>query len=112
MLPKAVSEGCGKKDVLYLALTRKTCGTSTLYFSYLCSKKIFSIKTDYLRDGKANGKIEGKFSLFFKTILYKIFLTDVGTNPEKLVIIGTDNGCAIFFRYEGMIVIFNSIKSS
>lgn len=60
MLPRSVSEGCGKKDVLYLALTRKTCGTSTLYFSYLCSKKIFSIKTDYLRDGKATGKIEGE----------------------------------------------------
>lgn len=25
----------------------------------------------------------------------------MGTKPEKLVIIGTDNGCAIFFRYEG-----------
>lgn len=60
MLPKAVSEGCGKKDVLYLALTRKTCGTSTLYFSYLCSKKVFSIKTDYLRDGRTNGRIEGE----------------------------------------------------
>lgn len=60
MLPKAVSEGCGKKDVLYLALTRKSCGTSTLYFTYLCSKKLFSIETDYLRDGRTNGKIEGE----------------------------------------------------
>lgn len=59
MLPKAVSEGCGKKDVLYLALTRKSCGTSTLYFTYLCSNKLFAIKTDYLRDGRTNGKIEG-----------------------------------------------------
>jgi hypothetical protein len=30
-----------------------------------------------------------------------LYSTDAGTNPEKLVIIGTDNGCAIFFRYEG-----------
>lgn len=60
MLPKAVSEGCGKKDVLYLALTRKSCGTSTLFFTYLCSNKLFAIKTDYLRDGRTNGKIEGE----------------------------------------------------
>jgi hypothetical protein len=60
MLPKAVSDGCGKKDVLYLALTSKTCGTSTLFFTYLCSKKVFSIRTDYLRDGRTNGKIEGE----------------------------------------------------
>lgn len=60
VLPKAVSEGCGKKDVLYLALTRKSCGTSTLYFTYLCSNKLFAIKTDYLRDGRTSGRIEGK----------------------------------------------------
>lgn len=63
MLPRAVSEGCGKKDVLYLALTRKSCGTSTLYFTYLCSKKLFSIKTEFLRDGRTNGKIEGEKKL-------------------------------------------------
>lgn len=66
ILPKAVSEGCGKKDVLYLALTRKSCGTSTLYFTYLCSNKLFAIKTDYLRDGRSNGKIEGKFRVFLR----------------------------------------------
>jgi hypothetical protein len=48
ILPRAISEGCGRKDVLYLALTRKSCGTSTLYFTYLCSKKLFAIKTEYL----------------------------------------------------------------
>lgn len=61
VLPKACSEGCGKKDVLYLALTRKSCGTSTLYFTYLCSNKLFAIKTDYLRDGRTNGRIEGEW---------------------------------------------------
>jgi Major royal jelly protein len=62
ILPKAVSEGCGgckKRDVLYLALTRKSCGSSTLYFTYLCSKKLFAIKTDFLRDGRNSGRIEG-----------------------------------------------------
>ena len=59
ILPKAVTEGCGKKDVLYLALVKKTDGSSVLYFTYLCSKKLFSIKTEYLRDGRASGKING-----------------------------------------------------
>lgn len=58
VLPKAVSEGCGKKDVLYMALTRKL-DTTTLYFTYLCSKKMFAINTDFLRDGRASGRIEG-----------------------------------------------------
>ncbi|KAG5668200.1 hypothetical protein PVAND_016149 [Polypedilum vanderplanki] len=89
MLPKAVSEGCGKKDVLYLALTRDSTGCSTLYFTYLCSKKLFSIKSEYLRDGRTNGKIE-----------------DVGTKSDKMVIIGTDNGNAIFFRNEGNSEVF------
>lgn len=35
---------------------------------------------------------------------------DVGTKPEKMVIIGTDNGCAIFFRYEGINLSFLSLK--
>lgn len=30
-----------------------------------------------------------------------VCFTDVGLKPKKLVIIGTDNGSAIFFRYEG-----------
>ena len=64
ILPKATNEGCGsKKDVLYLALVKKPEGNSVLYFTYLCSKKIFSIKTEYLRDGRASGKINGK--IFF-----------------------------------------------
>lgn len=66
ILPKAVSEGCGKKDVLYIALTRKSCGTSTLYFTYLCSNKLFAIKTDYLRDGRTSGRIEGKCVFLLK----------------------------------------------
>lgn len=72
ILPKAVSEGCGKKDVLYLALTRKSCGTSTLYFSYLCSSKLFAIKTDYLRDGRTSGRIEGKWVALLLLLLSQI----------------------------------------
>lgn len=59
ILPKSVSEGCSKKDVLYLALTRKPNQPGVLFFTYLCSNKMFSIKTDYLRDARTSGKIEG-----------------------------------------------------
>lgn len=59
ILPKSVSEGCKKKDVLYLALTQKPNAPGVLYFTYLCSNKMFSIKTEYLRDARTSGKIEG-----------------------------------------------------
>lgn len=60
ILPKAVTEGCTKRDVLYIALTRKTCGTSILYFTYLCANKMYAIQTDYLRNGKTSGRIDGE----------------------------------------------------
>lgn len=60
ILPKSVSEGCKKKDVLYIALTRKPNAPSgVLYFTYLCSNKMYSVVSDHLIDGKASGKIEG-----------------------------------------------------
>lgn len=40
------------------------------------------------------------FILNFRCFKFVFFL-DVGTKPNKQVIIGTDNGSAIFFRYEG-----------
>jgi hypothetical protein len=59
VLPKCVAEGCKRKDVLYLALTRKADGSGTLYFTYLCSNKMYAIKTEFLRDARTNGRIEG-----------------------------------------------------
>lgn len=84
VLPKAVSAGSRARDVLYVALVRQDCGSTVLYFTYLGSKKMFAIKTDYLRTGCADGRI-----------------MDVGLKPARIVIIGTDNGSAIFFRHEG-----------
>lgn len=60
ILPKAVTAGCPKRDVLYLALARKSCGTSVLYFTYLSSKNLFLIKTEFLRSGNAQGRVTGK----------------------------------------------------
>ncbi|KAK7870492.1 hypothetical protein R5R35_002898 [Gryllus longicercus] len=84
VLPKAVTAGCARRDVLYLALVRQSCGATTLYFTYLSSSRLFAIKTEYLRRGSAAGRVQ-----------------DIGPKPAKLVILGTDNGAAIFFRYEG-----------
>lgn len=63
LLPKAITHGCTKRDVLYLALVRKSCGSTVLYFSYLSSSKLFSLKTDYLRRGHAHGRVQGKFNI-------------------------------------------------
>lgn len=64
ILPKAVIAGCPKRDVLYLALTRKPCGNTALYFSYLSSKHLFVINTEHLRSGNAQGRITGKITFF------------------------------------------------
>ncbi|KAB0793586.1 hypothetical protein PPYR_13206 [Photinus pyralis] len=84
VLPQVVANGCNRRDILYMALVRKGCGNNYIIFTYLCGKRIFSIRTDYLRTGSANGRI-----------------VDLGLKPNKLVILGTDTGSAVFFRYEG-----------
>ncbi|XP_017778770.1 PREDICTED: major royal jelly protein 2 [Nicrophorus vespilloides] len=74
-----------QKDVLYLALVRKSCGNA-LYFSYLSSPKMYSIKSINLQNGQAAGAI-----------------VEVGAKQEgvKTVMLGSDNGAGIFFRYKG-----------
>ncbi|KAG7211986.1 hypothetical protein KM043_011184 [Ampulex compressa] len=84
ILPRAVTAGAERTDVLYLVLVRKSCGTPVLYFTYLGSNRLFSIKAINLRRGNANGSV-----------------VDVGAKQNKIVLLGTDNGCAIFFRYKG-----------
>lgn len=63
LLPKAVTMGDGesKKDVLYLALIRRSCGTSILYFTYMGSSHMFAIRTEYLQTGDTTGRITGKW---------------------------------------------------
>lgn len=84
VLPVAITHGCTKRDVLYLTLACKPDKSTVLYFTYLGSKNLFSIKTEYLQNGDCKGHIK-----------------DVGCKPKKIVLIGTDNGLALFFRYEG-----------
>lgn len=69
VLPKAVAKGCEARDVLYLALVKKPCGFSHLIFTYLGSKRVFSIKADYLRKGYTQGRITGN-------IIFKLFLSN------------------------------------
>lgn len=84
VLPQAVTMGCSRRDVLYLALMHRQDGSTCLLFTYLNSDRLFSIRTEHLRNGSPNGKIH-----------------DLGQKPKKIVILGTDNGSALFFRYEG-----------
>lgn len=83
VLPKAVAN-C-KRDVLYIALLHKDgCNNNYLVLTYLSGSRIFQIRTDYLRAGCAAGKIQ-----------------DLGPKGGKIVILGTDLGTTLFFRYEG-----------
>nr|XP_033340390.1 protein yellow [Megalopta genalis] len=84
VLPQAVTMGCTRRDVLYLALLRRSDGSTCLLFTYLSSSRLFSVRTEHLRNGSVNGRIH-----------------DLGPKPRKMVLLGTDNGSAIFFRYEG-----------
>ncbi|XP_012227994.1 major royal jelly protein 1 [Linepithema humile] len=84
VLPNAVAAGSEQKDVLYTALVKKSCGTSVLYFTYLGSNKIYAIKAENLRKGHTQGSV-----------------VDIGLKHEKSVLLGTDNGSAIFFRKKG-----------
>ncbi|XP_078042777.1 L-dopachrome tautomerase yellow-g [Augochlora pura] len=84
VLPRAVTSGAEKKDALYLALIRKSCGSQVLYFTYLGSNRVFAIRATSLRAGNANGSV-----------------AEVGLKKNKIVILGTDNGAAIFFRLKG-----------
>ncbi|XP_001603573.1 major royal jelly protein 1 [Nasonia vitripennis] len=84
ILPKAVTDGCTRRDVLYLSLIRRSDGTSCLLFTYLSSKNLFSIKTCHLQNGSAHGRIR-----------------NMGPKRDKVVFLGTDNGSAVFFRKEG-----------
>lgn len=91
ILPTSVVQGCEKPDVLYLLLVRKSCGSSVVYFTYLCAKRIYSIKSEFLRDGQGSGAV-----------------VDIGRKPNNLlmVFLGTDRGSSIFFRYKGQGDIF------
>lgn len=83
VLPKVVANA--KRDVLYIALIHKNgCNNNYLLITYLSGSRLFQIRTDYLRSGCAAGKIQ-----------------DLGVKGGKIVILGTDLGSAIFFRFEG-----------
>jgi len=84
ILPNAVTTGVQRKDVLYSTLVKKSCGTPVLYFTYLGSNRIFAIKAENLRRGITQGSV-----------------MDVGPKQNKIVLLGNDNGCAIFFRNKG-----------
>lgn len=92
VLPPIVSEDTPAKDVLYVALLRKPEGNVVL-FTYLSSSKLFSMNEEHLINGQAVGTV-----------------VEIGTKPKPVVILGTDNGASVLFRYKGEsdIYIWNS----
>lgn len=60
VLPKAVIQGCSKRDVLYLSLICCS-GKTKLYFTYLSAKKVYSIDAEHLHRGNTKGRIVGKY---------------------------------------------------
>lgn len=87
VLPLAVKDGSSKNDVLYMVLIRKPNGSNVIYFTYLGSPRLFSIKTEHLRKGQGSGSV-----------------VDVGPKPnnQPIVLLGTDNGASLFLRYKGL----------
>lgn len=87
VLPGACTAGGSKNDVLYIVLVRKSCGNTVLYFTYLGSSRLFSIKTHHLRKGLGSGSV-----------------VDVGAKPhgQPIVLLGSDNGASLFLRYKGL----------
>lgn len=84
-LPKSISHDCtGRRDVLYLALARRPSGANVLYLTYLTSNRMYAIDSCNLRQGCAQGTV-----------------TDLGPKPGKIVVLGTDGGATVYFRYRG-----------
>lgn len=86
VLPTAVSADCECADVLYIVLVNKSCGTTVLYFTYLGSSRLYSIKAENLRKGLGSGSV-----------------VDEGPKPygKRIVLLGSDNGSSLFLRYKG-----------
>ncbi|KAF5274195.1 hypothetical protein FQA39_LY07299 [Lamprigera yunnana] len=85
VLPKAISDHVPHNDALYIVLIHKPCG-NLLYFKYLCSRKVYYIKTAFLQKGQVSGAV-----------------VDVGHTPmcDRIVLLGSDNGASLFFRCKG-----------
>ncbi|KAK4874680.1 hypothetical protein RN001_014040 [Aquatica leii] len=85
VLPRIISASATNNDALYIVLVHKSSG-NLLYFKYLSSRRVYYIKTSYLQKGQVSGAV-----------------VDVGPTPmcDQIVLLGSDNGAAIFFRCRG-----------
>lgn len=88
-LPEDITGSKRMRDTLQPALIQLPDGASGLVFSYLGSDKMYSLRSDHLQNGCYNGKIE-----------------ELGKKPDRMIILGTDNGSNMFFRYEGKPAIY------
>ena len=84
VLPDAAAPSSPNSDILYINLVKMNDGTSVLYFSYLGSSHLYSIRTSKLKRGRIGNSV-----------------IEVGPKQNKIVFLGTDNGRTIFFRNKG-----------
>lgn len=79
----------GRRDILYMFLIRIKHGENLLGLSYLSGSNIYCIKTSCLQEGESGR------------------LIDLGPKPARMVVLGTDNGSLVFFRYKNEPKIFS-----
>lgn len=93
-LPRSVSEACSR-DVLFLMLVRRRDNRNLLYISYLSSQHVFHMQSSVLHQKAKAG-----------------LLMECGKKPQRMVLLGTDNGQVIFFRFcsESNIYMWNSSR--
>lgn len=89
ILPKIVTAGATTRDALYSVLLRRPDGSACVVFTYLGGDRMFSLLTNKLRNGTSVGNVN-----------------DLGVKPKKMVLLGTDNGSVMFFRYEGQSAVY------
>lgn len=90
VLPKAVEQGCSRRDVLYTALVRRSTGEAAVYFTYLTAKNVYSVSTADLKAGTNKSKVKL-----------------VGSKTDdSVVFLGTDNAKTIYFRFASNGVVY------
>lgn len=72
------------RDVLYMVMTRHPDDSKMLAITYLSSCVMFTLRTEFLRRAADSGRIVAR-----------------GLKPDKMVLLGSDGGPGVFFRYTG-----------
>ncbi|XP_074094322.1 L-dopachrome tautomerase yellow-g2 [Cotesia typhae] len=83
-LPPQVMEKIPKRDVMTPVLIHRADGSTCIIFTYLSDVNLYAVSTKSLQNVQSSVKFHV-----------------VGQKKAKIVVLGSDNGTAMFFRYEG-----------